>query len=132
MLVLNSAIVRNEGSGPGGISNRGTLTVLNTTVADNVGQVATGGISNGGTLTLINTTVADNQGLGTGDLSGGGTLINTILARNTADPQSGGSPDCSGPVTSPGAQSDWRSDRVHPHVATRRSDRGPGAGPLAR
>jgi hypothetical protein len=55
-------------------------------------------------LTLINTTVADNVGsfFNTGGLSNVGTavLVNTILARNTGGEE--GVNDCFGPVTSQG------------------------------
>jgi hypothetical protein len=110
MLVVNSAIVRNRADayGAGGIENTGSLTLINTTVAANLGS-NTGGIENsgGGSLTLVNTTVADNsvfspeQVGGLANFSGGeaAVLVNTILARNTAEE---GVQDCLGPVTSRG------------------------------
>jgi hypothetical protein len=64
-----------------------------------------GGISNSGTLTILNSTIAGNSALGGGVIFGGGglsnsgavTMQNTILAlnNNANDPD-----DCSGPVTS--------------------------------
>jgi hypothetical protein len=107
MLVLNSAIVRNQAQAfdAGGIGNSGNMLVLNTTVADNIGDNI-GGIGNSGTLTLINTTVAGNRlfnpdgvgGLQNGP-SGTAVLVNTILARNTSEE---GVADCVGSVTSLG------------------------------
>jgi len=110
MLVLNSAIVRNFAlSGVGGIWNRGSLTLINTTMADNLSPDI-GGIDNGGSLSLINTTVADNEASLTGAVgglrnSGTAVLVNTILARNTSGEGGvpGEAPDCNGPITSQGS-----------------------------
>ena len=79
----------NDSSG-GGILNEGTLTIENSTIADNAAATG-GGISDEGTLTAVNTTIAGNTvsglaGAGGGLLvSGGGTatLYNTIVAQNT-------------------------------------------------
>ncbi len=46
-----------------GIENSGTLTVINSTIADNsTGANGGGGIVNGGTLTAVNSTIAYNDG----------------------------------------------------------------------
>ena len=68
-----------------------------------------GGLDNAGTLTLTNSTVADNRSVAAGaggienhavsaGVTGTVTLRNTILARNIP----GEAPDCVGPVTSLG------------------------------
>ena len=43
-----------------GINNEGTLTVTNSTIADNTAAISAGGIGNDGTLTVTNSTIADN------------------------------------------------------------------------
>lgn len=90
-LLVSSAIVNNDnrgcGTNGGGIRNDGTLTLINSTVAENT-AVQGGGIYNSadGTVSLINCTVADNKvsNLGGGIFNAGNTvsLGNTIVARN--------------------------------------------------
>jgi hypothetical protein len=97
----------------GGIWNRGTLVITNTTIAENSNDLsffAPGGdgiANDAGTLLVINSTLADNfgepsfgRGGGILNLNESGTVLlqNTLLARNTE----GTGPDCSGPVTSLG------------------------------
>jgi hypothetical protein len=101
--ITDSTFVDNRAISCGGLGNfESSLTLTNSTVAHNVGS----GLSNSGTLVILNATIADNGdllGVGGGGISNGGsaTLQNTILARNSSfgpDP----SPDCSGAVTSQG------------------------------
>ena len=88
-LSLNdSAITGNQTDGVGGgIYNEGVLNLTNVTLSGNQAQSG-GGIGGGGTAVFTNVTVSNNHATG----SGGGlngepqnfTLINTILAGNTA------------------------------------------------
>lgn len=114
MTIENSTIAGNGAVTGGGIGNseRGTLTVLDSTIADNftsgsyagvtVGLLGGdgGGIDNAGSLTVVDSTIAYNQALNPG--GGGGlydeagsttTLDNTIVALNT---DSGGADDIAG------------------------------------
>lgn len=78
----------------GGVTNRGTLTMTNSTISDNVADDASpgaGGIFNGGFLTLVNATISGNRKLG-GDENGGGiysdgstTILNSTITDNEAD-----------------------------------------------
>jgi hypothetical protein len=96
-VVNNSCLPTEVPCSGGGIDNFpfpvGTLTIINSTVANNGG----GGIGTGGTLSLTNSTVAHNFGVGIAPRFPGGTvaLQNTILARNTRK-------NCVGAVTSLG------------------------------
>ncbi len=76
----------------GGIYNNGTLTVTNTTLADNQG----GGIGNAGTLTLSNSTLSGNSSSGNGGgiwNDGPATVTNTTISGNTASGDGGGIDD---------------------------------------
>ncbi|MHB8647740.1 MAG: choice-of-anchor Q domain-containing protein [Thermomicrobiales bacterium] len=71
----------------GGISNSGTLTVTNDTLAFNAANSGGGGISNSGTLTVINSTFSGNFTSGPGGgISNGGSLsvTNSTFSSNTA------------------------------------------------
>ncbi len=98
---LNSlAIVNgNDNGGNGaGINNQGTLTINNSTLADNIATGYGGGIENGGVLTLNQTTVTGNSS--PADAGGGGidaspettTVINqsTITGNTESGNGSGG------------------------------------------
>ena len=82
----NSTFVPGTGGGPGsrgpgsGIDNAlGTMTIVNSTIANNFGGSAGGGVSNGGTLTIMNSTFSGNA---SGD--GGGIYnIGTLTATNS-------------------------------------------------
>jgi hypothetical protein len=83
-LALNETTVReNEGSPGGGIANYGTLTIVRSTVADNVASAATGTTEGGGLLlgggsstTVRNSTISGNRAAsGEQDASGGGIQI---------------------------------------------------------
>ena len=72
----------------GGIWNAGTLTVENSTIADNRASFGGGGINNSGMLTVKNSTIADNRDAnsGGGGISNAGTLTienSTILSNTT-------------------------------------------------
>jgi Pectinesterase len=73
----------------GGISNEGTLTVLNSTLADNsAGTFGGGGILNEGTLTVLNSTFSDNSahdGGGIANFDGTLTVLNSTFSDNSAD-----------------------------------------------
>jgi hypothetical protein len=71
----------------GGIYNRGTLTLTNSTVSGNVGQAGCGIGNDGGTLTLTNSTVSDNGGGAGGGIYiyiGTLTLTNSTVSGNNA------------------------------------------------
>ncbi len=78
----------------GGISDSGTLTLVNTTVTGNSASGLAGGILNSGTLTLINSTVSGNTAAGAGGifsgLDGTLTLVNTTVTGNSASIEQGG------------------------------------------
>jgi hypothetical protein len=111
MTIANSSIIGNLTiGGGGGIRNNGTLSVSNTTIAENSSSESDAGIRNAaGSLTIVNSTIANNLndsqegGFGTGGIgNSGGTveLRNTIVAANRAF--SGLGPDCSGDIQSLG------------------------------
>ena len=105
--ISDSTIADNRGDAVQGVGilNGGFMTIRNSTIARNVGGLASG-IFNGGQLLIVNSTIADNvpqvggfagSGGGIVTLGTGSTvLLNTILARN------GRPSDCSGRVTSLG------------------------------
>jgi len=62
LLVRNVYVINDFG---GGIANRGTLTLSNSTLVDNQATYG-GGIYNAGTLTITNSTIADNHAPGGG------------------------------------------------------------------
>jgi hypothetical protein len=78
----------------GGIANLGTLTMINSTVANNglatnaTASSGGGGIFSSGTLTAINCTIVNNGAFGGNggglDVSGTSTVLNTIVANNAA------------------------------------------------
>ena len=77
--IANLTIVdgSNDGNG-GGINNSGTLTVTDSTFADNFSNFGDGGgIYNTGTLTVTDSTVADNSAGGGGGVYNTGTLTVT-------------------------------------------------------
>jgi hypothetical protein len=108
--VISSSIVWNDnrgcGTNGGGIRNSGTLSLINSTLAEN-NAVKGGAIYNtaDGTVSLTNCTLADNYASsgnagGIFNESGGtATLGNTIVARNKAG---SASRDVSGPFQSSG------------------------------
>lgn len=115
-----STITNNQAPTAGGVSNSGTLSLTDTTVADNsatttdgggllnsasadatisrstfVGNAATfsgGAITNAGTLTFVNSTLSTNSADTGGALStsGASTLTNVTIANNSATTTAGG------------------------------------------
>jgi hypothetical protein len=84
----------------GGISNFGTLYVVNSTVANNsANSFDGGGIYNAGTMTLTDSTMAGNSASSGGGILNVGTVTlgNTIVADNTIT--TGNGPDYYGVVT---------------------------------
>lgn len=99
LTISGSTIVGNASGNGGGILNShlGTLTITNSTVFSDTAAVGAG-IQDAGTMTLINSTVTQNVGLGIGASAPGiavgsqTTLLNTIVAHNI------NGANCSGPV----------------------------------
>jgi hypothetical protein len=81
-----STLTQNGADSSGGLANRGTADIQNTTFSDNL-AFGSGGLSNSGTLTLTNSTVARNHAVafGGGGISNSGTLTitNSTLSENT-------------------------------------------------
>ncbi len=82
----NSGTSRSYKSHGGGLFNRGSLTLTNSTVSGNTADYG-GGLFNSGTVILTNSTISDNIGLdwtGTGGLSNRGTatLTNSTVSGN--------------------------------------------------
>jgi hypothetical protein len=106
MEITNSTINDNFTQGVittcgGGISNRGTLHIVSSTISDNEGgpRLCGGGIYNAGYLSILNSTITQNRGLGAGIFTTEQStteLRNTILAGNT------GPTECAGEITSLG------------------------------
>jgi hypothetical protein len=94
--IMNMTITRGKvgpGDAGGGIFNRGTLTVLSSTISHNQANTG-GGISNeGGVLTVVNSTVSSNHaGTWGGGIDTGGTLtvINSTISDNNTSFKAGG------------------------------------------
>jgi hypothetical protein len=90
-LTLQGGIV--DDSHGGGVFNRGTLTLVNSTLSGNSAGLNGGGVFNLGTLTLANSTVSGNTAnRGGGMLNSYGTLTlaNSTLSGNRAYDEGGG------------------------------------------
>ena len=96
----NSVTDDNARDGGGGIHNSGDLELVDSTIGKNISTRDGGGIRNKGQVIIINSTISENEC----DDDGGGvwtdtdasmTLINTILAENTATDKG---PDCKGTI----------------------------------
>jgi hypothetical protein len=77
----------------GGVFNRGTLTLVNSTLSANSAGLNGGGVFNLGTLTLANSTVSGNtanRGGGVLNSYGTLTLVNSTLSGNRAYDEGGG------------------------------------------
>jgi len=97
----NGAGVNEEfpaGSG-GGISNRGTMTIIDSTITNNNVFWIGGGIANSGSLTITGSTISGNRAQGehdgqlfgrAGGIVGTVTLINSTLSDNVAPVGGGG------------------------------------------
>jgi hypothetical protein len=88
--ITDSTFAEDQAVNGAGIANAGTLSITNTTLAQNTATTAGGGIDNSGTLTAVNVTIAANDvgssGTGGGLDAAAGTaaLDNTIVATNSA------------------------------------------------
>jgi hypothetical protein len=91
--ITNSTISRNQAHFNGGIwINACTVQITNVTIAENTATGSNGGgvwLGNGPTGTILNTTIANNRSTAPGQVAGGIfgdglTLVNTIVANNTA------------------------------------------------
>ncbi|WP_119096214.1 right-handed parallel beta-helix repeat-containing protein [Streptomyces sp. WM6372] len=112
-LTLNNLTVRggrseSGGSGGGGISNQGVLTLNSTTVTRNVSAISGpgGGIVSSGTLNLRNSTVSHNISTNDGGgvySSGTANISNTTITGNTAK-DTGGGLDARGGLTLTGSR----------------------------
>ena len=105
--IYGSTISDNVGKIGGGIYNNGALVITNSTIYGNRGGSSTGSygaVSNSGTLTLLNSTVANNVASFKGGINGNITIYNSVVAGNTdTQPMSGSNPtDVSGTVNSMG------------------------------
>lgn len=93
-LVINqSTLSQNEADYGGAIFNGGTITVNNSLISDNLGEVSGGGVSSNSTsaggATIVNSTIALNRSGAAGASGGAGlsiaglmTLINSTIADN--------------------------------------------------
>ncbi|MBN2474800.1 MAG: hypothetical protein JXB62_09345 [Pirellulales bacterium] len=86
-----------------GISNEGTLWVVNSTISGNVAWDTGGGIDNRGTLSVANSTISNNSGPyrggGISNLDGTVTVANSTISGNSAYGYGGGIDNDSGTVT---------------------------------
>jgi FIMAH domain-containing protein len=94
MSISNSTFSGNSDDLGGGIENNGTLTISNSTFSGNQATIAGGGIDNGGTLTISNSTFSDNSaGTGGGIENEVGrmlTISNSTFSGNSATGLGGG------------------------------------------
>lgn len=99
-LTLNNVVVTQNSAtgflGGGGIYNKGSLTMNDSTVNANTSNVRGGGISNQGTFTINRSTIgptntsADGAGIYVGTpCSGSGTISDSTISGNTADDEGG-------------------------------------------
>jgi hypothetical protein len=95
VLLTQALVAHNEALSPingGGLLNRGTLILSETTLANNRAH-AGGGLATSGTALVTNTTVTDNEAaVGAGIFQSDGTLtiVRTTLVRNQAAVEGGG------------------------------------------
>ncbi len=95
--ILNSNFTGNHASYGGGILNQGgssSLTVTNSTFTGNSADFTGGGLNSGGTLTISNSTVANNSGPyaagGIENFSGTLTITNSTITNNSTSSVGGG------------------------------------------
>lgn len=137
VLTLDSVTVAsNRASAGAGINNAttGTLTVIDSTVANNVAVAATlttgGGIQNMGKLSLLNSTVAGNSANGGGGLYNSGVGQATLFDAIVADNSGGSSPDIYGTVISSGHNLVRNPSGASGLIATDLTNVDPALGPL--
>jgi hypothetical protein len=118
--LIHSTLTNNRGDTGGGLANRcgtafslrpgpcSTVTIIESTIADNGVETDGGGISNSGTLTLLNSTVASNRATNSGGIAshsaallGGGIeaamiAITTMITDNRTRSGGGGLSTLSG------------------------------------
>lgn len=88
--ILRSTIAKNAvfNSGPGGVGNLATMTIVESTISDNFGDEETGGLftSNGGTTTIAATILSGNHYGGASDCGGPLTSAGyNLIGSTTAD-----------------------------------------------
>jgi hypothetical protein len=87
LTLTNSTVTGNSAFNGGGVYNNSlaTMTMIGDTVNNNTVQVSGGGVDNLGTLTIINCTIAGNQAFKGGGISNDGVLnlVNSTVASNT-------------------------------------------------
>lgn len=92
--VENSMITNNNASDGGGISNSGTMIILNSNISNNETNGSGGGIYNFETLTAINSTINNNRADSTGggiiNNSGDIGIFNSTISGNTSEESGGG------------------------------------------
>ena len=116
LTISGSTIAYNSAPAGGGIDNAATVTITNSTLAENSATTAGAALVNSATLTAVNDTIADNNvaaaGSGAGlEVTGGtATLDNTIVALNTAG--SGGTATASDIAVSGGTVASSSSDNL--------------------
>lgn len=135
--LVNSTVTANVAFGQTGglLNNFGVANITNSTISGNSAGSWPGGIENfnNGTMTLVNSTIADNIGsLVGGFYNGVGTvyLKNTIISDNTGD----ANPDCSGDFISLGnnlIQNQLVGCNVSGDTATNVTGMSASLGPLA-
>uniref|UniRef100_A0A8J7CZ89 VCBS repeat-containing protein n=1 Tax=Desmonostoc muscorum LEGE 12446 TaxID=1828758 RepID=A0A8J7CZ89_DESMC len=91
--LINSTVSNNIGFLVGGIYNNGTVSLTNSTLSNNDGFV-TGGIFNEGLFNVTGSTVSNNSGAVTGGIENNGTtstlsLTNSIVSDNTGGSNGG-------------------------------------------
>ena len=98
--IIGGLTLRDGAGADGGITNRGTLTITNSTVSHNAAVDPSpragsgGGITNRGTLTITNSTVSGNSaalsGGGIANINGTLTVTNSTVTNNSAIESGGG------------------------------------------
>ena len=93
LTVANSTIAHNSGDLGGGFYNAGTLTVTGSTIEGNTNETSLGGggITNYGTLTVTGSTIESNKSFNGGGINNVGTLtVNSSNIENNTATESGG------------------------------------------
>jgi hypothetical protein len=107
LTIVASTLAGNTAKYAGGIANYATLpgyvALTDSTLSGNTATIDGGGITNSGTASVVNTTIADNASASAGDL-GGLSNNGTLQLKNTIIAGSASFANCGGPtpVTSQG------------------------------
>ncbi|MDA1050347.1 MAG: right-handed parallel beta-helix repeat-containing protein [Planctomycetota bacterium] len=87
--ILGTGIVsnRSDGNGSGGIDNRGSASVINSSLIGNTAERGGGGIENRGSLVVTNSTISGNTGIVSGAFYNDGNLTvdSSTIFGNSAD-----------------------------------------------